>query len=61
MSLVKVMSHYKQSHCFHHRTDIKTQVVERERVWVPRNVQYMTDKIISDTDSIIRTPGIDGT
>ena len=31
MSLVKVMSHYKQSHCFHHRTDIKTQVVERER------------------------------
>ena len=30
MSLVKVMSHYKQSHCFHHRADIKTQVVERE-------------------------------
>ena len=27
MSLVKVMSHNKQSHCFHHGTDIKTQAV----------------------------------
>ena len=47
MSLVKVMSHYKQSHCFHHRTDIKTQVVEREgagcrgmcSIWLTRSYQ----------------------
>ena len=50
MSLVKVMSHYKQSHCFHHRVDIKTQAVERERgrdqgcrgmcsIWLTRSYQ----------------------
>ena len=41
----------------------------RQRLWreregprpgVPRNVQYMTDKIISDTDTIITTPGHEG-